>query len=49
MSEICNVDSRELDEMGWCGRLGLGKYLGLPQHDFSHLVISKMLSKIYEF
>ena len=33
---LCGAATLDVQEMGWSGKLGPGKNLGLPQHDFNH-------------
>ena len=35
---MCGVLSLDMDEIGWCCKLGLGKIVGLPQHNLFHFV-----------
>ena len=37
-SQKCGLVSLDMAEIGWCGRLSLGKNLGQPQNDFNHLL-----------
>ena len=44
---VTDMDSQEVDEIGWSGKLGLDEYSGLPQHDLSYF--SKRIGKMCLF